>query len=172
MHRQARWRGRRIRDFKATTEFSVSFCSQRAYLWCRDGKGPQREHSSQIISLSLLQSLLKFTHVSSACTPLIIAASENKGKLASHICREIMSIPSHTSSSFKSAWTFLLTGKDWEITALLEECVTSCGFLPYKPQPLDWLLLRDLSSASKAILWSVEGHRVLCFALKNLRFSN
>lgn len=102
MHRQARRRGRRIRDFKARTEFSVSFCSQCEYLWCINGNGPQRKYSSQITSFSMLQSLLKFTHVSYACTPLIILASENKGKFVSPICIKIMSISSHGCISFKA----------------------------------------------------------------------
>lgn len=102
MHRQTRWRRRRIRDFKARTEFSFSFCSQRAYLWCIDGKGPQRKYSSQIISFSMLQSLLKFTHVSYACTPLIILAAEDKGKLGSPICIEVVSVVSHGCISFQA----------------------------------------------------------------------
>lgn len=102
MHTQARQRGRRIRDFKARTEFSVSFRSQHVYLWWVDGKGPQRKSSSQIISFSMLQSLLKFTHVSYACTPLIILASENKYKLVSPICIKIMSISSHGRISFEA----------------------------------------------------------------------
>lgn len=102
MHRQARRRGRGIRDFRARTEFSVSFCSQCAYLWCIDGKGPQRKYSSQIISFSMLQTLLKFTHVSYACTPLIILPSENKSKLVSPICIKIVSISSHGCISFEA----------------------------------------------------------------------
>lgn len=82
MHRQARQKGGGSeRDFTARTEFSVSFRSQCAYLWCIDGKGPQRKCSPQIIPSSRLQSLLKFTLVSYARTPLIILASEKKGKL-------------------------------------------------------------------------------------------
>lgn len=120
MHRQTRRRGRRIRDFKARTEFSVSFCSQRAYLWCRDGKGPQRSYSSQIISFSMLQSLLKFTHVSYACTPLIILAAGDKGKLGSPsalrscpLCLTVVSL------SRQSASTFLLIKMDRGTSAFL-----------------------------------------------------
>lgn len=70
-----------------------------------------RENTGHKSCLSACYSLLKFTRVSYACTPLIVFASENKCTLVSWICIKIMSVSSHACISFKAVCLNLLSHK-------------------------------------------------------------
>lgn len=117
----------------------------------------------------MLQSLLKFTHVSCACTPLIIFASENKGKLVSPICMKIMFISSHSCISFKAAcFNHPFHENELENHWFLNGRCHMSELLVYRPQSPD-IKETWLSSASSAVQWRTEEHRFLFFNLKILK---